>query len=373
MAVYDLWHRRVDGRKVRTDKYGIGKRWQARWRDGSDRQHKKRFESKDAAEAFLARQRLTPSERTSTATVAEQYELWIAGKAGRKPSTLTGYRQKWDRYVGPRWGDVPLVQVRHSEVAAWLAGLAERYSASTARQAWTVFHGTVQSAVRDGALAADPCAGVELPKIPASEVRPLSPAEVNRLLDAAGKHRLAVEAVVTTGMRWGEMAGLSVGDVDVSRRRLLVRQNASMKDNRPVLVAPKSGRVRRVPVSADLARRLGEIEGEPGAPLFRTRSGGRWRYRSWHRAWATICGRAGVEVTTHGLRHTAASIAIASGANVKQLQEMLGHSTATLTLDTYGHLMGDDGLDDLAGRISGALLAPLGSETPSQSDSVEVS
>ncbi|HEY6743024.1 MAG TPA: tyrosine-type recombinase/integrase, partial [Lapillicoccus sp.] len=55
-------------------------------------------------------------------------------------------------------------------------------------------------------------------------------------------------------------------------------------------------------------------------------------------------------LTPHGLRHTAASLAIAAGANVKVVQQMLGHKTASMTLDLYGHLFPDQ-LDDVADRL----------------------
>ncbi|MDZ7915249.1 MAG: tyrosine-type recombinase/integrase [Rhodococcus sp. (in: high G+C Gram-positive bacteria)] len=64
-------------------------------------------------------------------------------------------------------------------------------------------------------------------------------------------------------------------------------------------------------------------------------------------------------ITPHDLRHSAASIAIAAGANLKGVQTMLGHKTATMTLDLYGHLF-DDHLDDVASKIDAAVLAQSG-------------
>lgn len=89
-------------------------------------------------------------------------------------------------------------------------------------------------------------------------------------------------------------------------------------------------------------------------------------------------GRAAIAIgeprlTPHGLRHTAASLAIAAGANVKVVQQMLGHATASMTLDLYGHLFPDQ-LDDVADRldligrsaaeVSADFLRTKGPETP---------
>jgi integrase len=70
-----------------------------------------------------------------------------------------------------------------------------------------------------------------------------------------------------------------------------------------------------------------------------------------------------VGLVPHELRHTAASLAIASGANVKVVQTMLGHKSATLTLDRYGHLFGDD-LDALADRLDSAARAAVAPPRP---------
>ena len=139
-----------------------------------------------------------------------------------------------------------------------------------------------------------------------------------------------------------EACALDVGDVAVKRRRLLVRTS-------------KSGRPREVPVPPSV---LGMLElGRPrGVPLFTAPQGGRvsadnWRARVFASA-AEAIGRPGL--TPHALRHTAASLAIRAGADVKAVQRMLGHASAAMTLDTYAHLW-DGGLDDVASRMDDLL------------------
>lgn len=156
------------------------------------------------------------------------------------------------------------------------------------------------------------------------------------------------------GLRFGEAAGLRVGDVDLTRRRLRVERPISDVDGHLVTTTPKSHHSREVPVPALLAAMLaGVVDGRSAdTPLFTGPGGGllrgnNFRRRSFDRATATV-GLAGL--TPHELRHTAASLAVSAGASVKAVQRMLGHASAAMTLDVYAGLFGDD-LDAVADRL----------------------
>lgn len=147
----------------------------------------------------------------------------------------------------------------------------------------------------------------------------------------------------STGIRLDECCALLVGDVDAERRRLRVRKS-------------KTSVARDVPIPASV---LALLDLDRGADewLFASPRGARTNARNWReRRFYPAAERAGLEgVRPHDLRHTAASLAIASGADVKAVQRMLGHQSATMTLDRYGHLW-DMGLDELADRMDGVLL-----------------
>ncbi|WCC80058.1 tyrosine-type recombinase/integrase [Cutibacterium equinum] len=108
---------------------------------------------------------------------------------------------------------------------------------------------------------------------------------------------------------------------------------------------------RDVPVPASVLAML-DLSRDPAEPLVRGARGGRLHEDSWRgRQFRPACDRLGWDgVRIHDLRHTAASLAIASGADVKTVQRMRGHASATMTLDLYGHLW-DRGLDDVADRM----------------------
>jgi len=145
------------------------------------------------------------------------------------------------------------------------------------------------------------------------------------------------------------------------RRRIEVAESVVDVNGKLVFGSPKSHQARSVPVPRflvdDLASHLAGktaselVFGSPSGAVLRVQS---FRRRSFDRA-ATDLGLTGL--VPHELRHTAASLAIASGANVKGVQSMLGHASATLTLDRYGHLFGDE-LDAVAERLDAAYRAP---------------
>ncbi|WP_159077999.1 MULTISPECIES: site-specific integrase [unclassified Dietzia] len=155
-----------------------------------------------------------------------------------------------------------------------------------------------------------------------------------------------------TGLRWGEAVELCARRVDLDRGRIEVAESATRVGRELVVGPPKSYAHRSVPVPvpAFLVEELRPLieELDEDELVFEAPIGGfltSWTYRSRFDA-----ARPYKEMTPHDLRHSAASMAIQAGANIKAVQRMLGHATATLTLDRYGHLFDDD-LDHLAANL----------------------
>src|SRR5262249_46047020 len=120
-------------------------------------------------------------------------------------------------------------------------------------------------------------------------------------------------------------------------------RSVTFVNGHPVAGTPKNGKNRTVALPAIVAKML--APGADDALVFPDSAGGWMRARNVRRRWwaqaLAGAGRA-ADFTLHELRHTAASLAIRSGANVKALQNMLGHASAGLTLDRYGHLYDSD-------------------------------
>jgi integrase len=230
-------------------------------------------------------------------------------------------------------------------------------SATTIKRAFGVLSNILDDAVQDRRLLQNPCAGVKTPRKVSKEHTFLTPSQLHALADEAGRHRTMVLVLGYTGLRWGEVIGLRVKDLDLVRRRLNVNQNAVEVGSEVHVGTPKTHERRSVPFPAFLCELLAFqsrdklpdallFPGLDGLHLRRTRTDG--NSGGW---FAGAVRRAGIpRVTPHDLRHTAASLAISSGANVKAVQRMLGHKSAAMTLDTYSGLFPDD-LDAVASAL----------------------
>jgi integrase len=330
VAVSDTWHRR-DG--SRTKQYGKGKRYRVRWQE-----HDRFFDSKGAAERFWYKIRSEVPKRAADVTVGDLVDRWLAGKQGLSKSRIDGCNAAVAR-VKARWGHVPARDVTEQDVREWQASL--RVGASSIRKAMEAFSGAMRLAVKIGAADENPCLDVRRPAEPKRDARFLTPAELELLADNAGPDKPMILLMGTTGLRIGEACNLRVGDVDRRRRRLWVASATA-----------KSRKGREVGIPASVIQLLPLAGRKRTEYVFTSRSGERVDEHNWRsRHFAQAVEKAVLgELHPHDLRHTAVSLAIRSGADVKVVQRVAGHSSAKLTLDTYAALW-DQGIDDVADRL----------------------
>jgi integrase len=340
--------------------------WRAHYRTPDGGQRNKTFSRKIDAERFLtmvesAKLRGSFSDPAlARLTTGEWSARWLAGQAHLKPSTRERYAGILREHVDPKWGKVRLADVRHVDVQVWVSELAERRSASTARKAHRVLSLVLALAVRDNRLARNPAEGVSLPREVLQDRRYLSHGEVRQLAAAADAHGLLVTFLAYTGLRFGEAAALRVARLDLLRRRVEVVESVTAVNGTLVWGTPKGHSRRWVSLPAFVADQLAAhvAEKSAGDLVFESSQGGVLRASNFRRDVFEPAVRAlGLDgLVPHGLRHTAASLAIASGADVKVVQEMLGHKSATMTLDLYGHLF-ESRLDEVASRLDAAARA----------------
>jgi integrase len=227
-------------------------------------------------------------------------------------------------------------------------------SADGVRYAHRVFSLMFDLAVRDGRIGRNPATGVSLPRAVRRTPVFLTVDQLGRLVAAAGEDGPSIRFLALTGLRFGEFAALRCRHVDLARRRLTVSESVTEVGGRMVWSSTKNHKTRLVPIAASLAADLAtRCEGrQPDDPVFTAPQGGPLRINNWRpRVFDPACAAAGIEgLSPHDLRHTAASLAVSAGANVKAVQRMLGHASAAMTLDVYAGLFADD-LDDVAARL----------------------
>ncbi|WP_154096236.1 tyrosine-type recombinase/integrase [Microbacterium testaceum] len=366
-----------------------GKRWEARYRKPDGKTARKGgFARKRDAEAYITSVEsaklqgayISPGE--SLVTVGELGAAWLTAHAiSVKPSTLHSDESAWRVHVEPVWGRRRVGSIRHTEVAAWIAGLSDQRSVTTVKRCHGVLASILDGAVRDRRLQSNPARDVKTPRKVRKQRAYLTHQQVEKLATAS-RYPDLVRFLAYTGLRWGEATGLTVADVDVSRRRLNISSNAVIVNGRVIVGTPKTHERRTVvyPPFLDAAMAHAVMRKRPDELVFPAETGGYLRPGNSQSGWfAGACKRARVadashaaesrargegmrsimpRVTPHDLRHTAASLAISAGANVKAVQRMLGHASAAMTLDTYADLFDDD-LDDVASALDSSRASAL--------------
>jgi integrase len=329
-----------------------------RYRTPDRRQTTKRgFQRKADAEAWANQLEVDKRRGAYVAPAAGRVQLgefareWLESKHKLKPSTRARYQVVLDtalaRYSGMALGDISRQFVRE-----WVADLSTEMAPASVHKTVGVLRQVLAMAVTENRLVVNPAEGVELPAIGDTEQRFLTLEQLHALATAAGQHRPLVYVLGTCGLRFGEAAELRWRDISVAKLSVRVARSVTLVSNKFVVGSPKGGKARAVSLPKFVAGLL--TPGEPGALVFPDSAGG-WmrgtnvRRRWWSQAVAaaglfprTVGDKTIHDFKLHELRHTAASLAIQAGANIKALQNMLGHESAGLTLDRYGHLYGSD-------------------------------
>jgi len=220
-----------------------------------------------------------------------------------------------------------------------------------------VLHKALDQAVSDGLIPRNAAKGVKVPQAKRKEIRPLTPEQSKALLEAARGDRLEALYVLAhnTGLRQGELLALKWEDVELEDAVLRVRRTLTRTGGKVDVGPPKTNKSRRsigLTTSAvealrdHLVRQLEEMEEmgslyHPGGLVFANESGGiinpsNLRNRSFTR----LLERAGLpKIRFHDLRHTCATLLLTKNVNPKIVSEMLGHSSISITLDTYSHVL----------------------------------
>jgi integrase len=216
----------------------------------------------------------------------------------------------------------------------------------TAANTHSVFFQAMEIAVRDGHCASNPVALVQPPRPIELDVKVWTMDELRRFLETAATHRLAaaVTLLATTGMRRGEVLGLRWRDVDLEDGWVSVTQTLTEVAGKPVVSVPKNAAARRridLDQRTIAALRTHRVTADVDAVfVFESVGGGPVNPRSFSPTFDRLVERAGVRrIRMHDVRHTYASLALRNGMYPLELSERLGHTTVSITMDVYAHLI----------------------------------
>lgn len=220
----------------------------------------------------------------------------------------------------------------------------------------TTLNKSLKQAVKWSLISRNIAEAVDQPRSTKREIRPLDQGQVKRLLRTAqGTNLYALYLLaVTTGMRQGELLGLKWEDVDLRTGALQVRRTVfSGKASAPK--TPKSKRSIKLTEAA-----IGALKGHQrqGEWVFSSRAGTPIeRHNLITRSWKPLLRKANLpDIRFYDLRHSCATLLLTKGVHPKIVQEVLGHSSITITLDTYSHVLPD--LQKEAARAMEDLIDP---------------
>jgi integrase len=336
------------------------KPWLARYRGPDGKHHGKSFRRKVDAERWLREEegKSDRGEWVDPAAGKVRYagwsESWLAGLHSIKPKTLAGYESLLRSRVVPEFGEMELRRISTASVRSWVASMVEEgLSSARIRQALQVLHASLDVAVDDGLIARNPTDRVKAPRVEKRRQLFLTAFELGRLADEAAPYDTLVWFLGWSGLRWGEAVALRAGRVD--GRRIRVEESATEIGGKLEWGRPKTNETRTVIVPNLVASRLAPLVEEKQSDdlVFTAPNGGPLRHSNFTKGyWAPAVERSEAPegLMIHDLRDTAASLAISAGASIKAIQRMLGHASASMTLDTYGSLFEED-LEALADRL----------------------
>ena len=276
------------------------------------------------------------------AAAAARYLDHLAVERGLAGNTLLSYRRDLRRYLAVV-GDRPLASVREADVASFVAVLREGseghppVKASSAARALVAVRGLHRFAVREGWVPADVSRDVRPPALPRSLPKAISIEDVQSLINAAGfdqtplatRDGALVELLYGTGARISEVVGLDLDDLDLEAGSVRLFGKGSKERVVPV------GSYARAAVAGYLVRGRPELAaaGRGTPALFLNARGGRLSRQSAWTVLRTAADRAGLRavVSPHTLRHSFATHLLDGGADVRVVQELLGHASVTTT------------------------------------------
>lgn len=350
----DRWYRKDGTEKARC---GVGDRWRVVWRDPGGVPKSASFARKADAlrykhdvESRLDRHDYQDPER-ARASFAEVAQVWWSGHA---PTVAKATRESYEGILNgrvlQRWGRMPVSSIEYADLVAWKADLIESgMSSSRVRHHLVVVTMVLDQAIRDGRIQTNKARLVKKPRQAlARRHRYLTAEQLDVLADAAGAYRPMLLVLGYCGLRWGECIALRPDDVDYAKGRLHVERSM---DQDGEFHAPKTHERREVPAPDYVLEALRSVAPADGL-LFRSPRGSWINHSNWTRwTWLPALEAAGLErMRIHELRHTAASLAVSSGASVLAVSRMLGHANPKETLRTYADLFDQD-LDDLRARL----------------------
>ena len=296
---------------------------------------------------------------TEDQTLSTFLTTWLQDTAQPRlrDRTYLRYRELIELHVLPMLGKVKLQKLSPQHLQKlYNKKREEGYAPQTIKHIHRVLHRALNDALKWDLVAKNVCNAVDAPRVPKQEMKALTPEQAQQFLEAAKGDPFEALFVLalTTGMRRGELLALQWADIDFVHGILQVRRTITRLPNRGFVVSePKTTKSRRAiqltELAVDALKRHRTKQHET-----RLKVGMAWQSQDWvfctdvgtplepttmlRSSFWPLLAKAGVpKIRFHDLRHSAASLLLSMGTHPKIVQELLGHSNISMTLDTYSH------------------------------------
>lgn len=282
-------------------------------------------------------------------------------------SSKYSYERYLQNRIKPRWEHVPVGEVTRRDVQDWVNELADELAPKTVRTIEGILSGALKLAIAEKCLSINPCDGVKLPKLQRGDKVYMSLEQLETLVNEAnGDKKQLIRLQATTGMRFGEVAGLQVGDLDFERHRISIKRQAVTVGNEVHIkeALKTEGSRRVVAFSSKLDDELKALcKGKKKTDFLFTKQGTKEPLKrpQGTKSWlGCAVGRIQAvdedfpHVTSHDLRHTAVSLMVSVGAPISVISRQVGHKNISMTLDHYTELFDSD-LDSLTAAMDSIL------------------
>ncbi|QYG93558.1 site-specific integrase [Iamia sp. SCSIO 61187] len=329
-------------------------RWEASYRDPTGRERVKHHRTRAEADRWLTSMKSEMHRgdyvdpRLGRTLFSRWAQEWLDGSAHLKLKTRADYEALLRVHVMPTFADRAVGAITSTEVRRFIAAeIAAGNAPGTVRGARKVLRLVLGVAQSEGAIRANPCDGVKVPASPKAEMVFLTAEQVEALASSIDpQYSTMIRVAAYTGMRAGEIEALRVGRTDLDAGRLTIAESVTeVQGHGLVFGQPKTYERRSVTLPPFLVDNLAvHLTGRPKHPeafVFTSPQGEVINHKNFYRRCFKPAVRAAElpeRTRFHDLRHTCAALCIALGAHPKAIQERLGHSSITVTLDRYGHL-----------------------------------
>lgn len=294
--------------------------------------------------------------------LSEWIETWLEVyvKPTVKDFTYDSYSGVCRNHIIPDLGGVKLKELSTTMIQKFYNSLLKKgLSAKTLKNIHGILHRTLQQAYVVGEIRQNPTDRCILPKVPKPKIDPLENEEISRFLEAIRGHRYENVYFLTlfTGMRQGEVLGLSWDCVDVQNSTILINKQLRRTSHHAgaeyILDSTKNGKEREIVVAPSVmmvlarqrawqkecAEKAGSAWNNEWNLVFTDELGQHLNHPTVYNNYKRVMKKMGLENKRfHDLRHTYAVASLESGDDIKTLQDNLGHATASFTLDKYGHV-----------------------------------